>query len=135
MKGLFIFLRRNILRSLEEQLWNACCITGSLYKVKNIIKYGVDTQAYGKALQLAAYYNHLDIVKYLISNLKVGIEKIDEYTFYWIMRNKNYEIIQYLRTIAGDKWKCHDCLVRAACMNICENYFNIDKIIKFNQII
>jgi len=32
------------------------------------------------------------------------------------------EVVNYLREVTGDKWKCYNCIVRATCLNLCKDW-------------
>ena len=103
------------------------------------------------ALRCATLYGHLDIVKYLIEKgasinimddlplrlatyngnfkmVKYLVEKGADVSFKanaslrWACKKGYIDIVLYLRTLAGDKWKCHDCIVSPMCLKLCEGW-------------
>jgi ankyrin repeat protein len=66
-------------------------------------------------------YGHLDVVKFLIER-GANIHADNDRALRWAVIKEQYEIVMYLRKAAGERWKCNTCLVRATCMELCEDF-------------
>ena len=62
-------------------------------------------------------------IKYLVEN-GANIHACYDDALRFAAHNGNLEVVNYLRKVAGTKWKCFECVVRAACLNICEGLNN-----------
>ena len=72
-------------------------------------------------LKLAASYGHLKLVKFLVEQ-GADIHVDNDEPLRWAAENGHFEVVNYFRSVAGKKWKCHDCLVRATCLDICYEF-------------
>jgi hypothetical protein len=107
----------------HDQTFVNACADGNLETVKKLIDKGIvekDTKQYG--FRWALFENRLHIVKYLIESGDINIYDKDNKTIKHAIIYNYFEIVMYLRTVAGDKWKCHKCLVRSTCMTLCKEF-------------
>ena len=107
---------------LENQILIFSCEEGNLSKVKELVEQGVDVHI-GNDIQLrtASYYGHLEVVKYLVEQ-GADIHVLDDAPLIRAVTNNHLEVINYLRSVAGNKWKCYTCLIRATCLTLCDGW-------------
>ena len=65
--------------------------------------------------------DRLDVVKYLVKH-GADIHAHDNAPLKWAAIYGHLEVINYLRSVAGSKWKCFNCLIRAICLTLCEGW-------------
>ena len=94
---------------------------GHLEIVKYLVEQAKDTSYTNYTLNLAAAHGHLEIVKYLIDK-KADIHIGNDSSLRWAAIYGHLEVINYLRSVAGNKWKCFDCIVRATCFTLCKDW-------------
>ena len=66
---------------------------------------------------------HLDAVKHFIKK-GARLAPVNTHSLIWAAHNKHINVLNYLRKIAGDDWKCHKCIVRSTCLDLCEGFRN-----------
>ena len=98
------------------------CINGDLKKVKYLVSKGADIHAYhDSALRWAARNGHLEVVKYLVEH-GADVHANNNDALRWAVWNGQQEVVLYLREVAGNEWRCYDCIVRATCLSLCEGW-------------
>ena len=138
--------------NFKHHLFISSCKEGNLSKVKELVEQGVDIHICNDSsirwaaasghleivkylvergadihnnidypLRVAAANGHLEIVKYLVKH-GVDIHARDDDSLRWAADNRYLEVVNYLRLVAGNKWKCFNCLVRATCLTLCEGW-------------
>jgi ankyrin repeat protein len=94
---------------------------GHLEIVKYLVDHGADIHIY---LRHVVYSGHLEVVKYLVEQ-GTDIHIDEDSTLRDALERGHLEIVQYLRKIAGDRWKCHKCLVSSMCTKLCDDWNNL----------
>ena len=98
------------------------CENGNIEKVKYLVEKGVDIHAYNdQPLRWAVFYGQLEVIKYFIEK-GTNIHADDDYALRLAVKHGHHKVVNYLREVVGDKWKCFNCIVKAVCLNLCENY-------------
>ena len=99
------------------------CYTGNIEKIKCLVEQDFNNvHAWNNyALRWSAYHGHLEIVKYLIEK-GVDIHADNNETLRLSVLHGQLEIVNYLREVAGDKWKCFNCIVRTTCLKLCDDW-------------
>jgi len=106
---------------MNQKLLEACK-KGDLKQVKHLIKSGVNIHAnYDYALRWAASRGNLEVVKCLIEQ-GADIHAINNASLRWAVHHGRLEIVNYLRKVAGNKWKCFNCISRSTCLNLCKDW-------------
>ena len=101
--------------NLTDDLIKAC-ETGDIEKVKYLVDKGADIHREDRDLRWAIENDHLEVVKYLVehgSNI---------HALTYAANNGHLEVAIYLREVARDKWKCHNCIVRSTCLKLCKDW-------------
>lgn len=103
----------------------------------NIVKYLIEKGATinimdGITLRLATYAGNFKMVKYLVEN-GANISCDSGSSLRWACKKGRIDVVLYLRNVAGDKWKCHDCLIKPICLELCEGWY-LDQQIKAKKI-
>ena len=139
--------------SINDKLIDAC-MDGDLSAVKKCIKRGADIHAwYDEALRRTALWKHFEIVKFLIENgadihalndealhcateegcLEIvkyliehgaNIHALNDYALRYAAEEGHLQIVNTLRKAAGDKYKCHRCIIKSICLELCEDFRN-----------
>ena len=100
------------------------CENGDLFAVKKCIDQGANIHARNdSALIWAAGGGHLDIVKYLIKH-GANIHAEDGVPLRWAVYKGYLEVANVIRKAAGDEYKCHKCLIRSTCLELCKDFRN-----------
>ena len=137
--------------SLNYDFTDACA-DGDLSKAKALLKRGADIHAAeGGALYWAARNNHPDVAKYLVeqgANIHVcddftlrvaagnghldvvkylvghgaDIHARDDCALKWATYYGHLDVTNFLREAAGPKYKCHKCLIKSTCLELCEDF-------------
>ena len=99
---------------------------GCLDAVKFLISAGANIHARNNnALHLAVYFEHIDVVKHLIdqgADIRVDYDR----ELRQAAHLRNIDIVNHLRQVAGSKYKCHRCLIKSTCMELCKD-FRVEK--------
>jgi ankyrin repeat protein len=95
---------------------------GHLEVVEYLIEQGANIHArYDAALRWAAYKGHLEIVKYLIEH-GASIHANRDEALRGAAFNGHLQVANVLRKAAGDKYKCHKCMIKPTCLELCEDF-------------
>ena len=107
--------------SINRDLMRACS-DGELDEVKALLKQGADIHAYDDdGLRWAAWGGHLDVARYLVEQ-GADIHARGDYTLRWAAHWGRLDVVNYLREAAGTKYKCHECLIKSTCLELCEDF-------------
>ena len=107
--------------SLNGNFINACT-GGDLDEVKTLLKRGVDIHAgFDRALRWAANNGHFDVVKYLVEH-GADIHASGDGALRYAAWNEHLGVANYLRETAGEKYKCHECLIKSTCLELCDDF-------------
>jgi ankyrin repeat protein len=106
---------------IDNKLIEACT-RGDLSVVKECLKQGADIHDWNNlALRWAARGGYLEVVKYLIEK-GAYIHARDDESLWCAARNRHLQIVTHLRKVAGDAYKCHKCIIRSTCLDLCEDF-------------
>jgi ankyrin repeat protein len=95
---------------------------GRLEVVKYLIEQGANIHAMNDwPLRRAAEEGHLETVKCSIEN-GAYIHAENDWALRRAARNRHFKVVNYLRRAAGDEYKCHRCLIRSTCLDLCEDF-------------
>ena len=75
------------------------------------------------ALRDAAADGRLEIVKYLIKR-GANIHAYKDEALRWAAEKGRLQVVNVLRKAAGDKYKCHKCIIKSTCLKLCEDFRN-----------
>ena len=107
--------------SLNRDLTRACS-DGELDKVKALLKQGANIHAYEEcALTWAAEAGRLDVVKYLVEH-GADIHASGNWALGRAALFRHLDVVNYLREAAGARLKCHECLIRSTCLELCDDF-------------
>ena len=107
--------------SIDADLIDACR-NGDLREVKTLLKRGANIHAWDDlALRGTATEGHLDVVKYLVEQ-GADIHAGDDRVLTWAVMVGHLDVANFLRETAGEKYKCHECLIRSTCLELCEDF-------------
>jgi hypothetical protein len=73
------------------------------------------------ALRYASHFGHLEVVKYLIEH-GANIHMFSDEALRWATGNGHLQVANVLRKAAGDKYKCHKCIIRSTCLELCDDF-------------
>jgi ankyrin repeat protein len=98
------------------------CKNGNLPAVREYLERGFNIDIRdGEPLQWAVFKGHFKVVEYLIKN-RADIHAENDYAFRLAVKYKCLQIANILRKAAGNKYKCHRCLIRSTCLELCEDF-------------
>ena len=109
------------------RVWDDCPLRvvaqyGYLDAVKYFVDHGADIHARDDgALRAATYYKHLDVVKYLVEQGS-NIHAMYDWPLRWAVYYGHLETANFLREAAGTGYKCHECLIKSTCLELCEDF-------------
>ena len=108
---------------IDDKLIDACT-DRDLLAAKECIKQGANIHAWNDlALRWAAEAGHLEVVKYLIKR-GANIHARKDQALLWAAWRGHLQIVNTLRKAAGDKYKCHRCIIKSTCLELCEDFRN-----------
>ena len=141
---------RKIFTNVNDEFIHAC-VNGDLNKVKTLHKQGADIRVCDyRPLRWAAERGHLDVVRYLVEQ-GADIHTKNDYAFRWAAMGGHLDVVKYLvehgpdihvaddaalrwaayyrrldmvnflREIAGPGYKCHECLIKSTCLELCND--------------
>ena len=100
------------------------CRSGDLLTAKECIEQGANVHAANDwPLRRAAWKGHLAIVKYLIER-GANIHAENDQTLRWAVHEGHLQMVNVIRATAGNKYKCHKCIIRSTCLELCEDFRN-----------
>ena len=100
------------------------CENGDLSVAKKCVEQGADIHAWDDwALRWVARGGRLDVVKYLIEQ-GADIHAWDDAALRWSAYEGHLQVANVLRKAAGDKYKCHKCIIKSTCLKLCEDFRN-----------
>ena len=106
--------------NIHDKLIEACR-DGNFTAVKKYLEQGANVRIWNDwPLRRAARNGHLAIVKYLI---KQGAN-VSALALRWAAEEGHLQVVNALRKAAGDKYKCHKCIIRSTCLEICGDFRN-----------
>jgi ankyrin repeat protein len=122
-------VRKYVEKGADIHAWDGLALrwaaeNGHLEIVKYLVEQGADIRVNNDwALRYAAYNGHLAIVKYLIEQ-GANIHARDDLALRWAAAAEggHLQVVNYLRKAAGDKYKCHKCLIRSTCLGLCKDF-------------
>ena len=95
---------------------------GHLDVVKYLVERGVDIHVdYEYALRWAVFYKQPDVVKYLVKH-GANIHALDNQALRWAAEYGHLNVVNLLREAAGARYKCHGCLIKSTCLELCEDF-------------
>ena len=98
------------------------CADGDLDEAKALLKQGADIHAWeDETLRWSANEGHLNTVKYLVEQ-GADIHADDDCALIWAVENGHLDVANYLRGIAGPRYKCHGCLIKSTCLELCRDF-------------
>ena len=98
------------------------CENGDLPAAKECIEHGANVHAVNDlALRCAANNGHSDVVKYLIKH-GANIHAVGDWALRYAAENGHLQVVNFLRQVASDKYKCHNCIIRSTCLELCEGF-------------
>ena len=98
------------------------CANGDLSKVKTLHKQGADIHIwYDQALRWAAFRGHLDVVKHLVEH-GADVYAVDDAALRWAAEDGYLDVVNFLREVAGPRYKCHECLIKSTCLELCRDF-------------
>ena len=106
--------------SLSGDLLSAC-ENGDLPKVKVLFKRGAGLFIGNLPLSAAVQYGRLDVVKYLVKQ-GANIYEYDDWILRCAVNNRHLNVVNFLREVAGSRYKCHTCLVKPTCLELCPDF-------------
>ena len=106
--------------------WPLRC--AALYGHLDIVKYLVERESNihagrDAALRLAAYHGHLEVVKYLVEQ-GANIHEWNDYVLRCAVDKGHLQVVNVIRKAVGDKYKCHRCIIKSTCLELCEDFRN-----------
>ena len=108
-------------KSMEAGLSDACS-NGNLSAVKKYIRLGANIHVYiDAALRYAAYDGHLEVVKYLVEH-GADIHALHDDALRGAAENRHLQVVNVLRKAAGAKYKCHNCIIKSTCLELCKDF-------------
>ena len=98
------------------------CESGDLCKVKALHKLGADIRMHGEQpLRWTAELGHLDVIKYLVEQ-GADIYAGSDGALRWAACCGHLDVVNFLREVAGPRYKCHECLIKFTCLEVCEDF-------------
>ena len=98
------------------------CWRGDLSAAKECVEQGADIHVRNDwPLRLSATKGHLDVVKHLIKQ-GANIHAWNDEALRNAAFNRHLQVANALRKAAGDKYKCHNCIIKSTCLEICEDF-------------
>jgi ankyrin repeat protein len=98
------------------------CSDGNLAVAKWCVEQGAYIQMWeGMALRYAAENGHLVVVRYLIEQ-GADIHAGYDWALRFAAEDGHLKVVNHLRKVAGDEYKCHKCLIRSTCLELCEDF-------------
>jgi ankyrin repeat protein len=108
-------------RNIDLRFVSACSV-GHLLDVKKCLEQGADVNVGGGvALRYAAVHGHLEIIKYLIEQ-GADIHAWDDWALQLATARGYLQVANVLRKAAGDEYKCHNCIIKSTCLELCEDF-------------
>jgi ankyrin repeat protein len=111
--------------ALEMDLYGEfedACRGGNLAAVKKYVEQGAKIHIFSDyALRWAAHNGHLKTVQYLIGQ-GANIHAVDDWALRFATENGHLQVVTHLRKVAGDAYKCHKCLIRSTCLELCKDF-------------
>jgi ankyrin repeat protein len=110
---------------MEIEFINAC-LNGDLDEIAMFIDSnpGLVHNVFG--FEAVIVKGYLEAVKYFVGK-GATLNSVTTSSIIWAAHNKHIKVINYLRKIAGDEWKCHNCIVKSTCLDLCDNFNNIER--------
>jgi ankyrin repeat protein len=106
----------------EDAALRYAAINKHLKIVKYLVKQGADVRADDDdALLSAADDGHLEMVKYLIEQ-GADIHTTSDWALRYAARNGHLQVVNVLRKAAGSKYKCHQCIIKSTCLDLCNDF-------------
>ena len=97
------------------------CKSGDLLTAKECVEQGADIHIYTDfSFRWAAWKGHLAIVKYLIEQ-GANIHTYEDEALRWAAEEGHLQIVNVIRKAAGDEYKCHRCIIRSICLELCDD--------------
>ena len=110
------------LKMIHSEMVFRACANGDLSAVKKHLKQGANIHARSdNALRLAAFNGHLEIVEYLIEQ-GANIHLWSDMALRYAVGRKHLRIVNVLRKAAGAKYKCHKCIIKSTCLELCDDF-------------
>ena len=45
-----------------------------------------------------------------------------DWAFRWAAWNGHLDVVNYLREVTGTRYKCHECLIKSTCLELCKDF-------------
>jgi ankyrin repeat protein len=95
---------------------------GHLEVVECLIENGADIHAKKDyALRWAAYHGYLEVVKCLIKQ-GADIHAEKDFALRFAAKYGHLQVANVLRKAAGDAYKCHRCIIKSTCLELCKGF-------------
>ena len=108
----------------DDRALRSATVCGHLHIVKYLIEKGANINVMDNLpLRLATYTGNFKMVKYLVEK-GADVSVKANTSLRWACKKGCIDVVLYLRYVAGDKWKCHDCLIKPICLELCEGWDN-----------
>ena len=102
----------------------AACERGNLSAAKKYIEQGADIHAWNDyTLYCAASRGHFDVVKCLVEH-GANIHVYNDEALRCAASYGHLQTMNVIRKAAGAKYKCHRCIIRSTCLELCKDFRN-----------
>ena len=110
-------------RAYRDRPFERACSEGNLDVVEAGIRRDPKLASNEFGLTLAIINGRLKVLEYLIeARGGIDIAEIGNLPLRVAALNNHIDVLNYLREMAGDKWKCHECLIKSTCLELCSTF-------------